>query len=63
MKGVMGFLEKAGLVRMDTSHDDAAPPTPPIPAPAVGPAVASSPEASMPSIGTPLKLDDSAADL
>jgi hypothetical protein len=58
MKGVMGFLEKAGLVRMDTSHDDAAPPTPPIPAPADGPAVASSPEASMPSIGTPLKLDD-----
>lgn len=58
MKGVMGFLEKAGLVRMDTSHDDAAAPPPPAPAPADDPAAAPPPEASMPTIGTPLKLDD-----
>jgi hypothetical protein len=58
MKGVMGFLEKAGLVRMDTSHDDAATPPPPVPAPADEPAAASRPEATVPSNGTPLKLDD-----
>ena len=32
MKGVMGFLEKAGLVRMDTSHDSVEPTTVPSPA-------------------------------
>lgn len=58
MKGVMGFLEKAGLVRMDTSHDDAAAPPPPLPAQADDPAAAPPPEASMPTIGTPLKLDE-----
>ncbi|MGS5085965.1 methyl-accepting chemotaxis protein [Hydrogenophaga sp. A37] len=58
MKGVMGFLEKAGLVRMDTSHDDAASPAPPAPVPAEEPGVAPPPEATMPTIGTPLKLDD-----
>ncbi len=57
MKGVMGFLEKAGLVRMDTTHDDAEPPAPPIPAPADDP-VASPPATTVPTIGTPLKLDD-----
>jgi hypothetical protein len=53
MKGVMGFLEKAGLVRMEPSHEDAAPP-PPSAAP-VAP-----PNESMPPVpvGAPLKLDD-----
>ena len=58
MKGVMGFLEKAGLVRMDTSHDGAAPPPTPSPAPASEPAAAPPSAATMPTIGTPLKLDD-----
>lgn len=58
MKGVMGFLEKAGLVRMDTSHDDAAPAAPPIPPPADEPTAAPPSEATVPTIGTPLKLDD-----
>ncbi len=58
MKGVMGFLEKAGLVRMDTTHDDAEPPAPPIPTPADDPAAAPPSEATMPTVGTPLKLDD-----
>lgn len=58
MKGVMGFLEKAGLVRMDTSHGDAAAPPPPVPVPANEPTVAPPPEAAPPAIGTPLKLDD-----
>lgn len=58
MKGVMGFLEKAGLVRMDTSHGDAAAPPPPVPVPADEPTVAPPTEAAPPAIGTPLKLDD-----
>jgi len=58
MKGVMGFLEKAGLVRMDTSHREDVPPPPPIHAPADEPAAAPPPEATVPTIGTPLKLDD-----
>ncbi len=58
MKGVMGFLEKAGLVRMDTTHDDAVRPPPPTPAPADEPAAAPPSESTVPTIGTPLKLDD-----
>lgn len=56
MKGVMGFLEKAGLVRMDTSHEDAAP----TPAPAEEPIapVAAPPSGTTVPVGAPLKLDD-----
>ncbi|PKO30206.1 MAG: chemotaxis protein [Betaproteobacteria bacterium HGW-Betaproteobacteria-9] len=54
MKGVMGFLEKAGLVRMEVPHEDAAPAPPPATeSPAVMPPVA----APVP-VGAPLKLDE-----
>ena len=58
MKGVMGFLEKAGLVRMDTSHDSVEPPPAPSPATPAEPAATAPPEAAMPVVGTPLKLDE-----
>jgi hypothetical protein len=60
MKGVMGFLEKAGLVRLDSAADEPAPaPTPPSPPP---PSEESLPRqtsaAATASAGTPLHLDD-----
>jgi hypothetical protein len=58
MKGVMGFLEKAGLVRMDTSHDSVEPPPAPSPTTPAEPAGTAPPEAAMPVVGTPLKLDE-----
>lgn len=58
MKGVMGFLEKAGLVRMDTSHDSV--PSPPTPSPVApaGTAATALPDTAMPVAGAPLKLDE-----
>jgi hypothetical protein len=58
MKGVMGFLEKAGLVRMDASLDEAPSSASPVLAPTEQPAVVPPTEAAMPIAGTPLKLDD-----
>ena len=58
MKGVMGFLEKAGLVRMDPSHDSAAPTPTHSPAPTVEPFTGRPSEASILAAGAPLKLDD-----
>lgn len=57
MKGMMGFLEKAGLVRMDAPHEATTPPAPPVqplpdaPAPQPPGEAAAVAEA-------PLKLDD-----
>ena len=54
MKGVMGFLEKAGLVRMEAPHEEAAPAPPP-----VTETTATLPPAAAPvPVGTPLKLDE-----
>jgi hypothetical protein len=56
MKGVLGFLEKAGLVRMDGSLEEAAPaphPTLAPEAPATTPA-----SGAIASVGAPLNLDE-----
>ncbi|MBW8316447.1 MAG: methyl-accepting chemotaxis protein [Hydrogenophaga sp.] len=54
MKGVMGFLEKAGLVRMEVPHEDAAPAPPP-----VTETTAAQPPAAAPvPVGAPQKLDE-----
>ena len=58
MKGVMGFLEKAGLVRMDASLDEAPSPAPPVQAQTEQPAAVPPSEAAMPVMGSPLKLDN-----
>jgi hypothetical protein len=58
MKGVMGFLEKAGLVRMDAPLDEAPSTAPSARSPAEPPMVAPPAEAAMPVMGSPLKLDD-----
>lgn len=58
MKGMMGFLEKAGLVRMDTPQEAAAP-TPPPEVPPPEAAAPPPPPADTPmAAGSPLKLDD-----
>jgi hypothetical protein len=54
MKGVMGFLEKAGLVRMEVPHEDAAP----APPPATETTAALPPAAAPVPVGAPLKLDE-----
>jgi len=55
MKGVMGFLEKAGLVRVDAAPEESAPAPPPTPAPHNA---APQPENGAIPSGTPLKLDE-----
>lgn len=56
MKGVMGFLEKAGLVRMDEAHTEDPPSANPASTPEA-PAIVLLPEVA--SVGAaPLKLDD-----
>lgn len=55
MKGVMGFLEKAGLVRMDVPLAE----VPPVPSPDPAPAAAIEPALEAASVpAAPLKLDD-----
>ena len=56
MKGVMGFLEKAGLVRMDASVDEAVPAS--APTPSSVPAVARSAVETTVPVGAALKLDE-----
>lgn len=59
MKGVLGFLEKAGLVRMDGPQEEAAPAPQPIPAPETAAATpASETSATTIPVGAPLKLDE-----
>lgn len=59
MKGMMGFLEKAGLVRMDAPHETAAPTPPPEGPPPEAAAAPPPPPADTPmAAGSPLKLDD-----
>lgn len=54
MKGVMGFLEKAGLVRMDVPNEEAAP----VPPPATETTPAQLPAAAPVAAGAPLKLEE-----
>jgi len=57
MKGVLGFLEKAGLVRMDGPQEEAAPAPQPIPVPDATPASETTAATTIP-VGAPLKLDE-----
>ena len=57
MKGVLGFLEKAGLVRMDGPQEEAAPAPQPMPAPDATPASETAAATTIP-VGAPLKLDE-----
>jgi len=56
MKGVMGFLEKAGLVRMDRPHEEATPAPSPNLAPEIPAAILGLEAAAMAT--TPLRLDE-----
>lgn len=58
MKGMMGFLEKAGLVRMDTPHEAAAPTPPPEVPPPEAAAPPPPPTDTLIAAGPPLNLDD-----